>query len=436
MKPRMAPQKQANFLFADLLDQLNPKAPLLVLAKRIPWVAFERQFASLYCEAGRPAKPIRLMVGLLILKQMENLSDERIVEAWCQNPYYQAFCGERHFQWRFPCDPSELTYFRRRIGEAGAEKIFEVSVGLHDKAAQEPEIIVDTTVQEKNITFPTDAKLLAKVIEGCRDIAAQEGIGLRRSFRRELPDLLRQRGKSPRTIKRIRTMAGVLLREVERKIPRASLARHAARLELFRRVQAQKRQDKGKIYSLHEPDVSCIAKGKAHKKYEFGCKVSISWTKTSGVIVGAKSFTGNPYDGNTLEESLNQVEAITGRRPLRAATDKGFRGSRKVGETEIFWPGRPKGETTAYQRRVARHRFRRRAGIEAVISHLKHDYRMLRNYLKGTLGDAMNVLLACAAYNFKKLVRQLGDLFAFLAWVMCRPHQVHTVRSMTFRPGF
>ena len=427
MKPKTKPQKQSNFLFADLLDQLNPKDPLLVLASRISWEAFEEEFVGLYKGTGRPAKPIRLMVGLLILKQMENLSDERIVEAWCRNPYYQAFCGERHFQWRFPCDPSDLTYFRKRIGEQGVEKIFEVSVAIHGAAAQEPEVMVDTTVQEKNITFPTDAKLLAKVIGGCRAIAAREGLGLRRSFRRELPKLLRQRDKSDKTIRRIRTMAGVLIRELERKLPKESLPVHEPRLALFRRVQTQKRQDKGKLYSLHEPDVACIAKGKAHKKYEFGCKASVAWTKTTGIIVGAKAFTGNPFDGHTLEAALSQVEKVTGARPLRAATDKGYRGRKKIGETEILIPGLPKAKATAYQRRMARERFRRRAGIEGVISHLKHDFRMLRNYLKGTLGDSMNVLLACAAYNFKKLVRQLGDVLAFLAWMACRTHRVHTV---------
>lgn len=207
------------------------------------------------------------MVGLLILKQIENFSDERIVEAWVHNPYYQDFCGERHFQWTFPCASSDLTYFRRRIGEEGAEKIFAVSVSLHGKGAQDAEFIVDTTVQEKNITFPTDAKLLAKIIEGCRKITPEEGIVLRRSFRRELPNLLRQRGKSDKTIRRIRTMAGMLIRELERKLPRQTLARYASRLGLFRRVHAQKRQDKNKIYSLHESGVACIAKGKTHKKY-------------------------------------------------------------------------------------------------------------------------------------------------------------------------
>jgi IS5 family transposase len=185
MKAKPARNDQGNFLYNDLIDQLNPKDPLLKLAIAIPWERFEQEFSGLYSEHGRPAKPIRLMVGLMILKQLENLSDERVIEAWVRNPYYQAFCGETHFQWKFPCDPTELVYFRKRIGEDGTRLIFEVSVGLHGDDAKEREITVDTTVQEKNITFPTDVKLLTKIIKKCRKIAADEGVRLRRSFSRE-----------------------------------------------------------------------------------------------------------------------------------------------------------------------------------------------------------------------------------------------------------
>ncbi len=274
MKAKPAKKDQANFLFNDLLDQLNPKDPLLRLAAAIPWERFEQEFSGLYSEHGRPAKPIRLMVGLMILKQLENLSDERVIEAWVRNPYYQAFCGETHFQWKFPCDPTDLVYFRKRIGEDGARVIFEASVTLHGDAAKEVEVTVDTTVQEKNITFPTDVKLLTKIIKRCRAIADAEGITLRRSFRRELPSMLRQRFTSRKIVKRIRTMAGVLIREIERKLSRGSLVRHADTLELFRQVQGQRRTDKNKVYSLHEPEVLCIGKGKEHKKYEFGRKAT------------------------------------------------------------------------------------------------------------------------------------------------------------------
>lgn len=418
MKAKPARNDQGNFLYKDLIEQLNPSHPLLKLAAAIPWKRFEQEFSDLYSEHGRPAKPVRLMVGLMILKQLENLSDERVIEAWVQNPYYQAFCGQTHFQWKFPCDHSDFTYFRRRIGEDGARLIFEVSVDLHRDDAKEREITVDTTVQEKNITFPTDVKLLTKIIKKCRNIAADEGLGLRRSFRRELPGLLRQRFKSRKTIKRIRTMAGVLIRELERKLPRDALARHAESLQLFQRVHDQKRTDKNKVYSLHEPDVLCIGKGKEHKKYEFGRKASIAVTKTTGVIVGAKSFMENIFDGHTLPDVLEQVWQITETCPEAAICDRGYRGRKKVGDTSILTPGRPKKSDTPYQRRKARQRFRRRAGIEPVIGHLKHDHRMARNFLKGVAGDAINLFMACAAFNFKKWIRRLGHfLTLFILWL-------------------
>ena len=413
MRTKPVREKLGNFLYPDLMDQLDPGDPLLELSKRIPWHRFENEFAGLYSSVGRRAKPIRLMVGLLILKQLENLSDERLIEAWVRNPYYQAFCGERHFQWKFPCDPSELVYFRRRIGEKGTELIFQISVEMHGDKAQETEVTVDTTVQEKNITFPTDVKLLTKVIRGCRKIADQSGIQFRRSFRRELPGLLRQRTKSARTIKRIRTMAGVLIRELERKLPAEARVQHEETLAMYRRVQNQTRFDKNKIYSLHEPGVLCIGKGKEHKKYEFGAKASIVCTKTSNIIVGAKSFTTNIFDGHTLPEVLTQVEEIRGVRPEIAICDRGYRGKSRIGDTRILIPSKPKKSDTAYQKRKARMRFRRRAGIEPVIGHIKHDHRMARNYLKGAIGDAINLFMAAAAFNFRKLIRAMALFLAF-----------------------
>jgi IS5 family transposase len=182
MKPQSSSRrKQSHLLYQDLLEQLNLKDPLLHLARNIPWEQFEYNFASLYAERGRPAKPVRLMVGLLLLKQIENLSDECVVAAWSRNHYFQAFCGMEHFQWSIPCAPSELVHFRKRMGEAGMEKIFQASVALFGKEALEDDVVVDTTVQEKNITFPTDTKLRVKVMGRCRKIAKEENLCLRRS---------------------------------------------------------------------------------------------------------------------------------------------------------------------------------------------------------------------------------------------------------------
>jgi len=426
MKPKTTPQeKQGHLLYQDLLEQLNPKHPLLALAQKLPWALFEKEFIQFYALVGRPAKPIRLMVGLLLLKQIENLSDERIVEAWVQNPYYQAFCGAEHFQWNLPCDPTDLVYFRKRIGEAGMEKIFQASVALHEQESLEREVIIDTTVQEKNITFPTDTKLRLKVMGRCWKLAAGEELQLRRSYRRELRKALRvirfgkrrhEQKKVAAAIRRIKTMANALLRDVMRKLPEKSLAMRHEELEHYRRAINQERQDKNKIYSLHEPDVLCISKGKEHKKYEFGAKAAITMTKTGGIIVGAKSFSTNVYDGDTLSEVLSQIKAVRGLAPEKAYCDRGFRGRKQVGETAIVLPGTPPSGASDYSKRKARKNFGRRSAIEPVIGHLKNNFRMARNYLKGTIGDTINLLLAATAFNCKKWLNALaqGLLFAFL----------------------
>jgi len=410
MKAKTAPTiRQGNFLYPDLLDQLDPKDPLLLLAKKIPWMELEKEFAPLYAEKGRPAKPVRLMVGLLILKQIENLSDERVVEEWKRNPYFQAFCGIEQFQWRFPCEPSDLCHFRKRIGEKGFEKIFHISITIHGKAAQEQEVVVDTTVQEKNITFPTDSKLRMKVIFNCLKIAEKSQIPLRRTYRRELKKLKRairfNRTKNTKekksAIRRLKTIANILIRELMRKLPVTEVDAMKEEFERYKKAVNQKKDDKNKIYSLHEPEVFCIAKGKEHKKYEFGNKAVFARTSISGIVVGATNGF-NEYDGDTLASVLSQVEKLRGKRPPIAICDRGFRGRKFVGKTKIEIPESPTPKTTNYAKRKAQKRFRCRSGIEGSISHLKQDFRMIRNYLKGTVGDTINILMSAAAFNFHK----------------------------------
>jgi IS5 family transposase len=428
MKPKSTPhQKQGHFFYQDLLKQLNPKDPLLLLAQNIPWEMFERDFATLYAECGRPAKPIRLMVGLLLLKQIESLSDERIVEAWTRNPYYQAFCGMEHFQWKIPCDPSDLVHFRKRIGESGVEKIFQASVALHGEAALERDVVIDTTVQEKNITFPTDTKLRVKVISRCWKLAAEENIILRRSYRRELKKVLRvirfkrrqgEKKKVAAATRRLRTMANALLRDVTRKLPEPRRAARHEELELYRKTVNQERHDKNKIYSLHEPQVSCIAKGKESRKYEFGAKAAVVMTKSKCIIVGAKSFVRNEYDGETLAQVLSQVEAIRGLAPEKAVCDRGFRGHKRIGVTSIVLPEAPGKKSSDYAKRKARKDFGRRSAIEPIIEHLKYDFRLLRNYLKGAIGDTINLLLAAAAFNCKKWMRGFAQRLFFVFFIL------------------
>lgn len=416
---------QMSFLFQTLKEQLNPRHPLYQLSTTIDWKTVEADFQSYYVDFGRPAKPIRLMVALLILKQLDNLSDESVVAKWVENPYYQYFSGETQFQWAMPCDPSDLVHFRHRVGKEGIGKIFRLSVQLQGKDAKQKAVSIDTTVQEKNITFPTDLKLAVRIISKCRKIAEREGIELRQSYKRTVKEhMLNQRFKDhPKNKKKalasarkIRTIAGRLVRELERKLPEQTGWR--SELELFGKVLSQTRQSKNKIYSLHEPDVSCIAKGKDHKKYEFGSKVSFAITKTTNVIVSVVTFRGNPYDGDTLKDTLDFHERITGVRAKEAAVDRGYRGRKTVDGTLIYTPAPAKKQDSAYKKKQARTRFRRRAAIEPIFGHTKYDYRMARNYLKHFAGDEINALMAASAFNFRRWLRKVKLLPDFLFdWV-------------------
>jgi IS5 family transposase len=418
MKSSCPDQKQTNFLYQGLKEMLNPKEGLYQLSEKIPWEAIEKEFEKYYKDFGAPAKPIRLMVSLLILKQIYNIGDEPVVERWVENPYWQYFSGEREFQWNMPVEPSDLVHFRKRIGEEGVKKILSISIKLHGKEAMEDEVAVDTTAQEKNITFPTDVKLHRKIIEQCRKIAKSEDIEQRQSYRRVVKKLVmaqrfrnhpKNRKKAIGAARKLKTIAGRVVREIERKLTEEQKQKYKEKIEIFNRILKQKKNDKEKIYSIHEPKVYCISKGKEHKKYEFGAKASIVITKKSGIIVGAYSLEKNQYDGHTLPKALEQCKELRGTRPKAAIVDRGYRGQSKIEETEIHLPKPPKKTASDYQKKKARERFRRRASIEPIIGHLKTDFRLVRNFLKGTLGDSINLMLAAAAFNFKKLMRKLRE---------------------------
>lgn len=432
MRARSRAKHQGQLFKGDLLEQINPKNPLIQLSQAIPWEVLEQEFASLYPDFGRPAKEIRLMCGLLILKQLEDLSDEKLLASWVQNPYFQAFCGETTFQWRAPCVSSDISHFRRRIGEAGVEKIFGLSVQLHGRQAVETEVLFDTTVQEQNITFPTDYKLRAKVIGRCWKLAGAHGIKLRRSYKREVKILVKginfTRGVKKNQIvnkygRRLRTVAGALVRELKRKLPASVLKEHEEQFSRFERVVNQEKKDKNKIYSLHQPQVLCIAKGKTHKKYEFGSKVCFGVTKKSGVIVAAKNFAQNLYDGDTLEDTIKQMERVLSYKPELGICDRGFRGRKIVAGVRILTPENQGKRISEAERKKNRKRNLRRSAIEPIIGHLKNDFRMARNFLKHTLGDAINALMAAAAFNFKKWMRRWAGAFYFHAifrlWMLC-----------------
>ncbi len=390
---------------------LDSNDPLVALADTINWEAFDDSFEKYYSDNGRPAKPIRLMVGLLILKQLENLSDENAVLQWKRNPYYQYFCGMTEYQPALPCDPTDLVYFRKRIGSEGVEEIFSMSVALHGKDAEEKQVIIDTTVQEKNVTYPTDGKLAIKMIHQLLRIAKKEQIQLRRTYMKEIkmhrislrffrhPKKIK---KARAAMKRLKTIVGILMRDISRNLSTEQLDKYQETFELFEKVTKQQMKDSNKIYSLHEQHIYVIAKGKDHKKYEYGTKASLVTTMKSNVIIGVVAHEKNEHDSKTLEAALSHANKHRVKPIVEAICDRGYRGKKEVGGTVICIPDTPKKRDSKYQKEQKRKKFRRRAAIEPIIGHVKSDHRMQRNYLKGFVGDEINLLLAATAFNLKK----------------------------------
>ncbi len=410
-KPKI--ENQSSFFFT-LEDTLNQKHPLYILSNRINWKLFDKEFSPLYCENnGRPAKPIRLMVGLLILKHIRNISDESVVEQWAENLYYQYFCGQQEFSSSQPCEASELVHFRKRIGESGIELILKESIRINGDDSNDDQVSIDTTVQEKNITFPTDAKLHRKIIKKCLAISKKQQLSVRQTYTRTLKKLgvdqrfrnhPRNKSKAKKADKKVKTIAGRLVRELERNLEPDSI--YHTDIELFKQVLAQKRTSKNKIYSLHEPETQCISKGKEHKKFEFGNKASFVRTQNTGVIVGAMGFR-NEFDGHTLEPVLEQTERLVGKVPKKAAVDRGYRGRKQIGETQILLPKPFNDKTqTKYQQKKLKEAHKKRAAIEPVIGHLKTDHRLGRNFYKGIVGDNINIMLAAAGFNFKRMMNK------------------------------
>ena len=398
-------------MFTGLGDQLNQKHPLFILAHKINWSVFDDAFKVHYSEKmGKPSKPIRLMVSLLILKQVRNLIDESVVEQWSENLYYQYFGGEHQFQPGIPCVPTELVAFRQRIGEAGMELILKESIRVNEPPddAGNAVVSVDTTVQEKNITYPTDDKQYKKIIKSCWKIAEKEGINVRQSYTRTFKKLShQQRFKNTKSGARlarkasrsIKIIAGRLLRELARKLPLDRLGVYLPKLKLYQRVLSQQRGDTDKIYSLHEPHVKCYTKGKEHKKFEFGSKASFLICQQTGIIMGALNFTETLHDSKTLPEVLEQYQRLNDKEVTDVFVDRGYKGLKQYKSSTVHVP---KPDKNISKKKRKRHS--KRAAIEPVIGHLKSDYRLCRNYLKGILGDQINVILAAAAMNFKRVM--------------------------------
>jgi transposase, IS5 family len=443
MKPKERRDSgQADLLRSRLEAIIDMDHALVKLSRTIDWSFLEQQFGAIYEDKpGRPPLPTRLMAGLAILKHTYDLSDEVLCERWVENPYYQFFCGEEFFQHRLVFDRSSLTRWRQRMGEEKLQALLQESLAVATRTeAIKPSdlnrVIVDTTVQPKNVMFPTDARLLNRAREILVRLAKGAGIKLRQSYGRVGKFALikhqryahaKQFKRANRALRTLRTYLGRVIRDIARKLDGNVGLLHGIALDRMlaraRCVLDQKQRQRGpKVYSLHAPEVECIGKGKAHRPYEFGVKVSVATTlshaKGGQFVTHVKSMPGNPYDGHTLKTVIPEMEQLIGNIIERLLGDKGYRGHNAPPEYKfrVFISGQKRRVTPKIKREL-----RRRSAIEPVIGHLKSEHRMGRNYLWHRQGDAANAVLAAAGYNFRRLIRWLQLLLhQVLAYLVIR----------------
>jgi len=407
-------KRQDDLFRSKLVNILSHRHPLFLLAQQIEWSVFEEAFGPLYVEnVGRPGIPIRLMVGLHYLKHAYHESDESVVEKFLENPYWQYFCGREYFQHELPIEPSSMTRWRKRVGGNGIEKLLQETVETAKrtkvlKRSDGERVNVDTTVQEKAIAFPTDARLYHKARRRLVQEAKGRGIALRQSYERVSREALywqsryanaKQYKRARKQTRRLRTYLGRVIRDICNKETKPDEELQQL-LELSQRIYEQQRDDKNKVYSVWAPEVECISKGKAHKRYEFGNKVSVVSTSRKSWVVGVKAFHNNPYDGHTLGDALRQVKSILGWKPRKIFCDRGYRGAPDtLPGTEVHLAGK-RTQSKSLSRWM-----RRRSAIEPVIGHMKTDHGMERNHLKGREGDMINAMLSGCGFNVKKLMR-------------------------------
>ena len=399
-----------------LRDFIDLRHQLCLVADDLDWGMLEAELGKYYCDDnGCPGKPIRLMVGLLYLKSVYELSDEDVLSSLKENPYWQYFCGYVYFQKGIDLDSSSLTRFRKRIGEAGLDLLNKAILDRaidhkYLKSRQLLRVNIDTTVMSKDIKYPTDVDLYYDMLRVLVRKARSEGIELRQSYKRVSKEELlyykrdahrRQFKKAARHKRKLRTYLGRVTREIERKLEEPD-EEWTKLLLLSKRILSQTKDSHDKVYSVFEPHVYCVNKGKSSPKYEFGCKVAVVTTIKDSWVVGVHTMVKNEHDSKALEPALESMKVFTGHLPDYAVVDRGCRGRAMIGETEIILP-KPKRDLSEKVFEWVKQRSR----IEAVISHLKNDHQMGRNLLKGVIGDLLNPKLSVIGWNLKKLMRKL-----------------------------
>lgn len=429
MQPHRRENSPQQDLFRSRLDHIiNMRHELVKLSEAIDWNYLEEQNAVFYKEEGRPGVNARRMIGLHILKEMYNLSDEQVCERWVYDPYFQYFCGEEYFCHKLLMERSSMTHWRNRVGEKFSEVLVQESLmAAHKTGALRGKdlkrVVVDTTVQPKAITFPTDAKLYYKALIALGKLAKKKGIELRQSYVRLSKKYLisfgrylhaKQMKRAKKSLRKLKTFLGRVIRDIERKaLDEALMDIFKEALQKAKMIFNQQRHDKEKLYSWHAPEVECIGKGKSDKPYEFGCKVSVTTNVNAApaghFVLHTEALHGRPYDGHTLNQVITGMEEWTGMHPQRIYVDKGYRGHNYPSKLRVYKSGQKRGITATIKREL-----KRRNVVEPLIGHLKNEGRLGRNYLKGILGDRLNALLVAAGYNFKLILRWLRKIFVFI----------------------
>lgn len=426
MRPSKKEPEGSGDLFRARLGQIiNLKHELVRLADELDWDWIDAELEDCFAEQGRPGTEVRFMVGLLLLKHIYGLSDEGVCERWVHDPYFQYFTGETFFQHALPHERSGLSHWRKRIGEKLEVLLAESLRVAHDAGALKKDdlarVTVDTTVQPKNVTHPTDAKLMLTAIRQLGKLAKAHGVPLRQSYVRVARRAALMAGRyvhakqfkrAGRELRFLRTRLGRLIRDIRRKTEGDDALREAFALPLSKatQIRKQRQNQRGwKLYSWHAPETECIGKGKAHKPYEFGCKVSIATTnrrcKGGQFVLHAKALHGNPYDGHTLASVIEETQALTGREIERVYADKGYRGHDAPKPLRVFLSGQKRGVHGQIKREL-----RRRSAIEAAIGHMKTDGHLGRNFLKGRYGDQANAVLTAVGYNLRLILNWLRVL--------------------------
>ena len=427
MQPSKTDNSQDDLFLPRLSNMLNPRHEMMILTKMVPWDELSKEFSDCYCsndsKGGCPPKPVRLMIGLLLLQHMNSLSDELVIDRWVENPYWQYFCGYDLLQWKMPIDPSSLTRFRNRVGDKRMEKILSltVDVAIQSKFVEKKDlskVIVDTTVMPKNIQYPTDSKLYEKARVRIVKLCQEHNIDLRQNYNQVCKKIIRKIGgylhakqmkRAKKEIKSLKNILGRIVRDAKRKTDdnKDLSILFKPTLDLATRLLNQKTKDKNKIYSLHESEVVCISKGKSRNRYEFGSKVSLVMTHKKSLITSSQSLDGNPYDGHTLKPALQNAEEITKTKIATAFVDKGYKGhSVNAEETKIFISGQKKHNGKNLTKTIKK-QLKRRQAIEPIIGHMKNDGKLNICRLKGIIGDKIvhpeklnNPLYLLASYQF------------------------------------